>query len=103
MGKEWILNTAMNRFQLNFKRNVGPTSESIRKCSPKNLKEWERYYYDNVKSKQHIDTLGKILFQKIQEIVKEEINEVSEEDCVNYMNNLRSYRTYKLLCGIERI
>jgi len=25
MAKEWILNSAMNRFQLNFKRNVGPT------------------------------------------------------------------------------
>ena len=23
MAKEWILNSAMNRFQLNFKRNVG--------------------------------------------------------------------------------
>lgn len=32
MAKEWILNSAMNRFQLNFKRNVGPTSESIRQC-----------------------------------------------------------------------
>ncbi len=30
MAKEWILNSAMNRFQLNFKRNVGATSESIR-------------------------------------------------------------------------
>jgi MoxR-like ATPase len=24
MAKEWILNSATNRFQLNFKRNVGP-------------------------------------------------------------------------------
>lgn len=23
MAKEWILNSAMNRYQLNFKRNVG--------------------------------------------------------------------------------
>jgi len=30
MAKEWILNSATNRFQLNFKRNVGPTSENIR-------------------------------------------------------------------------
>lgn len=29
MAKEWILNSVMNRFQLNFKKNVGPTSESI--------------------------------------------------------------------------
>lgn len=27
MAKEWILNSAMNRFQLNFKRNVGPTKD----------------------------------------------------------------------------
>jgi len=39
MAKEWILNSAMNRFQLNFKRNVGPTSESIRMCAPKTLNE----------------------------------------------------------------
>ncbi len=37
MAKEWILNSAMNRFQLNFKRNVGAVSEEIRKCSPKEI------------------------------------------------------------------
>ena len=40
MPKEWILNNVMNRFQLNFKRNVGPTSENIRKCEPKTIDEW---------------------------------------------------------------
>jgi len=44
MAKEWILNSAMNRFQLNFKRNVGPTSESIRQCAPKTIEEWRAYY-----------------------------------------------------------
>lgn len=44
MAKEWILNSAMNRFQLNFKRNVGPTSESIRQCAPKTLDEWDRLF-----------------------------------------------------------
>lgn len=61
MAKEWILNSAMNRFQLNFKRNVGPTSESIRKCSPKTVDEWRTYYFTNVKSKEHIEELGKKL------------------------------------------
>ena len=28
MPKEWILNSATNRFQLNFKRNVGAVSEA---------------------------------------------------------------------------
>ena len=27
MAREWILNSAINRFQLNFIRNVGATSE----------------------------------------------------------------------------
>lgn len=40
MAKEWILNNVVNRFQLNFKRNLGPESKSIRKCSPKSLDEW---------------------------------------------------------------
>jgi hypothetical protein len=59
MAKEWILNSAMNRFQLNFKRNVGPTSESIRKCSPKNIDGWREYYFENVRPKEHIIELGK--------------------------------------------
>ena len=65
MAKEWILNSAMNRFQLNFKRNVGPTSESIRKCEPKTLEEWENYYFANVRSKKHIEELGRKLYIKI--------------------------------------
>jgi hypothetical protein len=34
VSKEWILNSATNRFQLNFSRNVGKVSEEIRNCSP---------------------------------------------------------------------
>lgn len=94
MAKEWILNTAMNRFQLNFKRNVGPTSESIRKCSPKNLEEWEKYYYQNVKPKEHINSLGKILFEKIKDIVKKDVEDITKKDCIDYMNNLVINRTY---------
>ncbi|MDI6803137.1 MAG: MjaI family restriction endonuclease [Bacteroidota bacterium] len=57
MPKEWILNSATNRFQLNFKRNVGAVSEAIRKCKPKNLEDWKTYYFENVRSKQHIGSL----------------------------------------------
>ena len=41
--KEFVLSYAMNRWQLNFKKNVGPTSDSIRECSPTSLGEWENY------------------------------------------------------------
>ncbi len=42
MPKEWILNSAMNRFQLNFKRNE--------------------------RSNEHIEELGRMLYVKITEI-----------------------------------
>ena len=94
MAKEWILNSVTNRFQLNFKRNVGPTSESIRKCEPKTLEEWREYYFANVKSRRHIIELGKKLYIKITEVIQAEVEEISEEDCIDYMLNLVINRTF---------
>ncbi len=94
MPKEWILNSAMNRFQLNFKRNVGATSESIRKCSPKTLNEWREYYFVNVKSKAHIEDLGKKLYVKITEVIQSEVAEITEKDCIDYMFQLVIDRTF---------
>ena len=94
MAKEWILNSAMNRFQLNFKRNVGATSESIRKCSPKTLEEWRNYYFNNVKSQAHIEDLGRKLYIKISEVILSEVNEVTEQDCIDYMLQLVIDRTF---------
>jgi MjaI restriction endonuclease len=94
MPKEWILNSVMNRFQLNFKRNVGATSESIRKCSPKTLVEWEEYYFKNVKPKEHIAELGKKLYVKITEVVQSELDDITEQDCIDYMVNLVINRTF---------
>jgi hypothetical protein len=94
MAKEWILNSAMNRFQLNFKRNVGATSESIRKCSPKTLDAWRNYYFKNVKSQAHIEDLGKKLYVKITEVIQSEVAEITEQDCIDYMFQLVIDRTY---------
>lgn len=94
MAKEWILNSAMNRFQLNFKRNVGSTSESIRRCSPRTLEEWRDYYFSNVKSKEHIEGLGKKLYIKITEVIQSEVAEVTEQDCIDYMVQLVIDRTF---------
>jgi hypothetical protein len=94
MAKEWILNSVMNRFQLNFKRNVGATSESIRKCSPKTLREWRDYYFENVKSKEHIEELGRKLYVKITEVIQSEVNKITEQDCINYMIQLVIDRTF---------
>jgi len=94
MAKEWILNSAMNRFQLNFKRNVGATSESIRLCSPKTIEEWQSYYFENVRSREHIEELGKKLYVKITECIQSEVESITEEDCVNYMVQMVINRTF---------
>ena len=94
MPKEWILNSATNRFQLNFKRNVGATSEAIRKCAPKSLEEWQAYYFEHVRSEEQIVDLGKKLYIKISEVLVAEIDEITEEDCVNYIKQLVIDRTY---------
>jgi hypothetical protein len=94
MAKEWILNSAMNRFQLNFKKNVGATSESIRQCSPHSLEEWRDYYFTNVRSKEHITELGKKLYIKITEVIQSEVADVNEQDCIDYMIQLVIDRTF---------
>lgn len=94
MAKEWILNSATNRFQLNFKRNVGAVSEEIRKCSPKTIDEWETFYFTNVRSKEHIEDLGRKLYIKITEVIASEVEDITEEDCIQYMFNLVIGRTF---------
>jgi len=94
MAKEWILNSAMNRFQLNFKRNVGAVSEEIRKCNPKTLKSWEDYYFSNVRSKEHIEELGKKLYIKVTEVIALEVENITEKDCIEFMYNMVTKRTF---------
>jgi len=94
MPKEWILNSVMNRFQLNFKRNVGPTSESIRKCAPKTIEEWREYYFKNVRTTEQIEELGKKLYVKITEVIQSEVAEITEQDCIDYMFQLVINRTF---------
>ena len=94
MSKEWILNSAMNRFQLNFKRNVGAVSEAIRRCSPKTVEEWEQYYFKNIRTQDHIEELGRKLYIKITEVISAEVEQITEEDCIEYLKNMVIGRTF---------
>ena len=94
MAKEWILNSANMRWGLNRKTQVGAVAEEIRKCSPKSIKEWEDYYYRKVYPRNHLVELGKKLYIKISEVIRAEIDQISEEDCVNFVINLVINRTY---------
>jgi hypothetical protein len=94
MAKEWILNSAINRWGLQKKRMVGAVSYEIRKCSPKTVKEWEEYYFKNVYPREHLIEIGKKLYVKITEVLRAEIDDITEEDCVNYVINLVINRTF---------
>ncbi len=94
MPKEWILNSAINRWGLQKKRMVGAVSDEIRKCSPKLAKDWEQYYFQKVYSKEHLVEIGKKLYVKITEVLRAEIDNITEEDCINYVINLVINRTF---------
>lgn len=94
MPKEWILNSAINRWGLQKKRMVGAVSDEIRKCSPKSAKDWEQHYFQNVYSKEHLVEIGKKLYVKITEVLRAEIDNITEEDCINYVINLVINRTF---------
>ena len=94
MAKEWILNGANMRWGLTRKNKVGPVSELIRKCSPKNVEEWEQFYYKNAYSKEHLEDLGRKLCVKITEVCQAEIDSISEQDCINFLINLVINRTF---------
>ena len=100
-SKEFVLNYAMNRWQLNFKRNVGPTSDSIRECRPTSLEDWTLYYYAKVRAKSHIDELGRELFYHISVDLPGEtrfhpdlLDVICEKDCIDYMHQMVIVRTY---------
>ena len=94
MPKEWILNQANMRWRLTRKTKVGSVAELIRKCVPKTLQEWEKYYLMNAYSKEHLEQLGKTLFIKVTDVCKAEIEDVTEEDCINFIYNLVINRTF---------
>ncbi|MFN3406585.1 MAG: MjaI family restriction endonuclease [Caldimicrobium sp.] len=106
MPKEWILNIATNRWGLNKKNSVGPVSQWIRECAPKNLEDWEKFYYEklseflkkkgiNLSPEEYLQDLGRKLYVKITEVIQAEIEEVTEEECINYIKNLVLNKTYE--------
>ncbi|MEW6418429.1 MAG: MjaI family restriction endonuclease [Nitrospirota bacterium] len=94
MPKEWILNQANMRWGLTKKNRVGAVSDEIRKCSPKTLDNWEKYYYKSVYPKEHLENLGRTLYVKISEVCQAEIESIEERDCIEFIKNLVINRTY---------
>lgn len=58
------------------------------------MDDWQDYYFENVRPKKHIEELGRKLYVKITEVIASEVEEVSEEDCIQYMLQMVIERTY---------
>jgi len=102
--RETLLNYGMNRWGLNKAHSVGSTSELIRTCAPSKYEEWEQFYFMKAKQKkkrglqitrEYITSLGQTLYIKLSEIVQNELEQITEDECIDYAFNLVLNRTYE--------
>lgn len=102
--REALLNYGMNRWGLNKAHSVGATSELIRISLPSTFEDWENYYFKNAKQKkqngiritrEYLIELGRKLYIKLSEVVQNELESVTEEECIDYAYNLVLNRTYE--------
>lgn len=79
----------------------------IRQCQPSSIEEWENWYFENAQtsgkapvriSKETLLELGERLYTKMTELVipqvQDAINNITEQDCLDYVYNLTINRTY---------
>ena len=105
--KEFLLNHACQLYQLTRPNKVGAVMNLIRQCQPSSIEEWENWYFENAKtegktptriSKESLLELGERLYTKMTELVipqiQEAINNISRQDCIDYVYNLTINRTY---------
>ncbi len=102
--RETLLNYGLNRWGLNKAYSVGSTSELIRSCAPESYKEWVDFYFSKAQQKkrdgvaitrEYITGLGQTLYIKLSEVVQNELNSITEEECIEYTYNLIINRTYE--------
>ncbi len=105
MGKEWVLNMATNRWGLNKKNRVGPVSAWIREVAPRDVEEWRTAYYQRLAAflaekgidedpQTYLRQLGERLYVKVSEVLRAEVDAVTLDDCIVYIQNLVIQRTF---------
>ena len=105
--KEKVLNHATQTYQLSRPNKVGTVMALIRECQPKTFEHWQQWYFENAQTdgktvskitKESLEELGERLYVKIKEIVipewTEAFNQLTLQDCVDYIFNLTINRTY---------
>lgn len=102
--RETLLNYGMNRWGLNKASSVGATSELIRECAPTNYEQWVDFYFEKafqkkkagIKiTKEYLHALGEELYLKLSENIQNELECITEEECIDYVYNLVINRTYE--------
>lgn len=102
--RETLLNYGMNRWGLNKASSVGSTSELIRTCAPSKYEEWEQFYFtlatqrkkDGLPiTREYIRDIGQKLYIKLSEVIQHELEQITEEECIDYAYNLVLNRTYE--------
>lgn len=106
-NKEFLLNYVNRRWGLTKTTKVGAVMSLIRECQPVTFDEWKSWYFENAytKTKQPIKVtkeilieLGERLHAKFREIVipqlKEAMNTITLQDCIDYICQLTINRTY---------
>jgi hypothetical protein len=78
LERQCLIEIIANRY-VNVKDSVGPVSLWIRECAPKTIDDWREYYFRNVRPKEHISA---------------EIEDITEEDCIEYMVKMVIDRTF---------
>lgn len=91
---EALKNLIVNRFHLNFKENVGPTSAAIREAQPRSRREWEEYYYRHIRTRPQLRALGQLMYRKIRQEVVPALLSISEVECCQYLHDLIIHKTY---------
>jgi hypothetical protein len=82
------------RWGLTKKNRVAPVSDLIRRCSPRSVREWQDYSYENVHPAEYLEELGPRLYVKVTEVCRAEIDDVTEEDCIGFIKSIVIQRTF---------
>jgi hypothetical protein len=105
--KERLLNYTSQTYQLTRPTKVGAVMSLIRECQPGSLDEWKDWFFEHAHTaarsptrvtEESLRELGERLYEKIVEVVIPEwtaaFQQVSLQDCVDYVYNLTINRTY---------
>lgn len=87
---EKFMNQYFNMGKYNHPVNIGYVMNSIRQCKPLTITEWEIFYFENVRTFEHIESLVRSMHNDIPKNYR-----VSYEECLDYFLDVLIRRTFE--------